>query len=106
MKYTVTSDLIKRNKKQARNKGVSSIPEEEVIPETEKTQQVLMVEVENLKDEPYEKTMEIKVCVFNIIIFFCNLILYLTNGMCLFALGTIPRNNKNYSISDQHKSYL
>jgi len=63
LKYTVTSDLVKRNKKQTRNKGVSSIPEVEVIPETEKTQQVLMVEVENLKDEPYEKTMEIKVCV-------------------------------------------
>jgi len=63
LKCIVTSDLIKRNKKQARNKGVSSIPEVEVIPETEKTQQVLMVEVENLKDEPYEKTMEIKVCV-------------------------------------------
>ncbi|VVC31537.1 ATPase, AAA-type, core,AAA+ ATPase domain,P-loop containing nucleoside triphosphate hydrolase,Lon [Cinara cedri] len=57
----ITNDMIKRNKKQTRTKGVSSIPEIEPIPETEKPQQqVLMIEVENLKDEPYEKTMEIK----------------------------------------------
>lgn len=54
--------MTKRNKKQARLKGVSSTPEIEPIPETENVQpQVLMIEVENLKDEPYDKTMEIKV---------------------------------------------
>lgn len=64
MTCAVTNDLVKRNKKHARNKGVSSTPEVEVVPETEKAQQqVLMIEVENLKDEPYEKTMEIKVCI-------------------------------------------
>lgn len=57
----ITSDLTKRNKKQSRNKGSLNTPEIEPIPETEKTQeQVLMIEVENLKDEPYDKTMEIK----------------------------------------------
>jgi len=54
--------LTKRNKKQSRNKSSSSSTEIAPIPVTEKTQdQVLMVEVENLKDEPYDKTMEIKV---------------------------------------------
>lgn len=53
--------MSKRNKKQSRNKAPST-PEIEPIPETEKTpEQVLMIEVENLKDEPYDKTMEIKV---------------------------------------------
>lgn len=57
----ITNDLTKRNKKQTRNKGSSSSTEIAPIPVTEKTQdQVLMVEVENLKDEPYDKTMEIK----------------------------------------------
>lgn len=56
--------MTKRNKKQARIKGVSSTSEVEPVSETEKIQpQVLMIEVENLKDEPYEKTMEIKVCI-------------------------------------------
>lgn len=60
--FSVTSDLVKRNKKQARAKGVSSTPEVEPIPDDENVQQqVLMIEVENLKDEPYDKTMEIKV---------------------------------------------
>lgn len=64
-KFIVTSDLIKRNKKQARNKGVPSTPEVEPIPEIESgQQQVLMIEIENLKDEPYDKTMEIKVCTY------------------------------------------
>lgn len=55
--------MVKRNKKQSRIKVVSNVPEIEPIPETEKAQQqVLMIEVENLKDEPYDKTMEIKVC--------------------------------------------
>lgn len=54
--------MTKRNKKQSRNKSSSSSTEIAPIPVTEKTQdQVLMVEVENLKDEPYDKTMEIKV---------------------------------------------
>ncbi|KAL5241240.1 hypothetical protein ACI65C_008650 [Semiaphis heraclei] len=57
----ITNDLTKRNRKQSRNKGSSSTPEIEPISEVEKTQeQVLMIEVENLKDEPYDKTMEIK----------------------------------------------
>lgn len=57
--------MVKHNKKQTRSKGVSSIPELKPIPEIEKAQQqVLMIEVENLRDEPYEKTMEIKVCLF------------------------------------------
>lgn len=57
--------MVRRNKKQARAKGVSSTPEVEPIPETEKVpQQVLMIEVENLKDEPYDKTMEVKVCIY------------------------------------------
>jgi len=55
--------LTKRNRKQSRNKGSSSTSEIEPISEVEKSQeQVLMIEVENLKDEPYDKTMEIKVC--------------------------------------------
>lgn len=61
--FIVTTDMVKRSKKQSRNKVVSNVPELEPIPETEKVQQqVLMIEVENLKDEPYDKTMEIKVC--------------------------------------------
>lgn len=60
-KFIVTNDLVKRNKKQSRIKGIT--PEIEPIQETEKAQQqVLMIEVENLKDEPYDKTMEVKVC--------------------------------------------
>lgn len=60
--FIVTVDMNKRLKKQARNKGISSTPEVESVPETEKAaQEVLMIEVENLKDEPYEKTMEVKV---------------------------------------------
>lgn len=59
--------MTKRNKKQARIKGVSNTPEIEPVPETDKIQpQVLMIEVENLKDEPYEKTMEIKVHIYKI----------------------------------------
>lgn len=54
--------MLKRNKKQARAKGIPSTPEIEPEAETENVQkQVLMIEVENLKDEPYDKTMEIKV---------------------------------------------
>jgi len=65
--FLVTNDLTKRNKKQSRNKASSSTPEIEPITETEKSQeQVLMIEVENLKDEPYDKTMEIKVCLYSI----------------------------------------
>lgn len=59
--------MIKRNKKQARVKGApnSSTNEVEQISEADKVQQqVLMIEVENLKDEPYEKTMEIKVHIY------------------------------------------
>lgn len=56
----ITSDLIRCNKKQVRIKGVSNTPEVEPILETENAQQVLMIEIENLKDEPYDKTMEIK----------------------------------------------
>lgn len=70
MEFLVNNDLLKRNKKQARGKGVPSTPEIELNPETEKTpQQVLMVEIENLKDEPYDKTMEIKVRCIHIFVF-------------------------------------
>lgn len=56
--------MIKRNKKQARIKGNVNTPEVESIPEIENgQQQVLMIEIENLRDEPYDKTMEIKVCI-------------------------------------------
>lgn len=56
----VTNDLTKRNKKQSRVKGFTGAPE--VVPDPEmENPQVLMIEVENLKDEPYDKTMEIKV---------------------------------------------
>jgi len=58
--------LIRRNKKQARIKGVSNTPEVDPILETENAQQVLMIEIENLKDEPYDKTMEIKVGTYDI----------------------------------------
>jgi hypothetical protein len=52
--------LTKRNKKQLRVKGISGTPE--VVPDPEiENSQVLMIEVENLKDQPYDKTMEIKV---------------------------------------------
>lgn len=52
--------MTKRNKKLSRVKGVSGAPE--VVPDSEiENPQVLMIEVENLKDEPYDKTMEIKV---------------------------------------------
>lgn len=107
IKITVTSDMIKRNKKQARNKGISNVPEVELFSETEKTQQqVLMVEIENLKDEPYDKTMEIKVCILLYNNLFIILILCLNNVIYVFVIGTISRNNKDYSISNQHKSYL
>lgn len=70
LKFLVNNDLLKRNKKQTRGKGVPSTPEIEPNPETEKTpQQVLMVEIENLKDEPYDKTMEIKVRCIHIFVF-------------------------------------
>lgn len=93
--FLVTNDLTKRNKKQSRNKGSSSTLEIEPITETEKFQeQVLMIEVENLKDEPYDKTMEIKVCLQY------SLILYQNNYInLLFFLGIISRNNQNYSIN-------
>jgi len=87
--------LTKRNRKQSRNKGSSSTPEIEPISEVEKTQeQVLMVEVENLKDEPYDKTMEIKVCLLYFTIYSKTITL-----ISHFFLGIISRNNQNYSIS-------
>ncbi|XP_050425549.1 lon protease homolog, mitochondrial-like [Adelges cooleyi] len=58
----VTGDLNRRSKKQARLKGVTNTQEAtESNQETDKIQQeVLMVEVENIKDQPFETTLEVK----------------------------------------------
>ncbi|XP_050426258.1 lon protease homolog, mitochondrial-like isoform X2 [Adelges cooleyi] len=55
-------DLNRRSKKQARLKGITNTQEAtESNQETDKTQQeVLMVEIENIKDKPYETTLEVK----------------------------------------------